>query len=189
MRYSSRSPRWTCRCSSATATATPLIVPRYSYLLAGLLPDARLTIYPDWVHGFLFQHHTRFPPTCATSCRSPTDADHRRRRDTAASHQPSLTGPGRGSSPTRRGEYSASSGAATRQHRVRVAGMRSVPAASDHRRQMFGRTSLPPAALTQRSSLLPAAARSAWRAWSCGPTSGSSPRSLEPRLAFAKAGG
>ena len=28
--------------------------------LAGLLPDARLTIYPDSAHGFLFQHHTAF---------------------------------------------------------------------------------------------------------------------------------
>ena len=34
--------------------------PRYSYLLAGLLPNARLTIYPDSAHGFLFQHHSRF---------------------------------------------------------------------------------------------------------------------------------
>jgi hypothetical protein len=32
----------------------------YSYPLAGLLPDARLTIYPDSAHGFLFQHHERF---------------------------------------------------------------------------------------------------------------------------------
>ncbi len=38
----------------------PMILPRYSHLLAGLLPDARLTIYPDSAHGFLFQHHTRF---------------------------------------------------------------------------------------------------------------------------------
>jgi pimeloyl-ACP methyl ester carboxylesterase len=38
----------------------PMILPRYSYLLAGLLPDARLTIYPDSAHGFLFQHHTEF---------------------------------------------------------------------------------------------------------------------------------
>jgi hypothetical protein len=37
-----------------------MILPRYSYLLAGLLPDARLTIYPDSAHGFLFQHHGRF---------------------------------------------------------------------------------------------------------------------------------
>jgi pimeloyl-ACP methyl ester carboxylesterase len=38
----------------------PMILPRYSYLLAGLLPDARLKIYPDAAHGFLFQHHTEF---------------------------------------------------------------------------------------------------------------------------------
>jgi pimeloyl-ACP methyl ester carboxylesterase len=38
----------------------PMIVPRYSYLLTGLLPDARLKIYPDAAHGFLFQHHREF---------------------------------------------------------------------------------------------------------------------------------
>jgi pimeloyl-ACP methyl ester carboxylesterase len=37
-----------------------MILPRYSYLLTGLLPDARLTIYPDSAHGFLFQHHGQF---------------------------------------------------------------------------------------------------------------------------------
>lgn len=37
-----------------------MILPRYSYLLAGLLPAARVTIYPDSAHGFLFQHHSRF---------------------------------------------------------------------------------------------------------------------------------
>ena len=37
-----------------------MILPRYSHLLAGLLPDARVTIYPDSAHGFLFQHHGRF---------------------------------------------------------------------------------------------------------------------------------
>ena len=37
-----------------------MILPRYSYLLAGLLPDARLTVYPDSAHGFLFQHHDQF---------------------------------------------------------------------------------------------------------------------------------
>jgi pimeloyl-ACP methyl ester carboxylesterase len=37
-----------------------MILPRYSYLLAGLLPNARLTIYPDSAHGFLFQHHSHF---------------------------------------------------------------------------------------------------------------------------------
>jgi pimeloyl-ACP methyl ester carboxylesterase len=44
----------------ANGDSDPMILPRYSYLLAGLLPDARLTIYPDSAHGFLFQHHTQF---------------------------------------------------------------------------------------------------------------------------------
>ena len=38
----------------------PMILPRYSHLLAGLLPNARLKIYPDSAHGFLFQHHAEF---------------------------------------------------------------------------------------------------------------------------------
>ena len=37
-----------------------MILPRYSYLLAGLIPHARLKIYPDAAHGFLFQHHAEF---------------------------------------------------------------------------------------------------------------------------------
>ena len=44
----------------ANGDSDPMILPRYSYLLAGLLPDARLTIYEDSAHGFLFQHHSRF---------------------------------------------------------------------------------------------------------------------------------
>jgi pimeloyl-ACP methyl ester carboxylesterase len=44
----------------ANGDTDPMVLPRYSYLLAGLLPDARLTIYPDSAHGFLFQHHDRF---------------------------------------------------------------------------------------------------------------------------------
>ena len=28
--------------------------------LAGLIPQARVTIYPDSAHGFLFQHHAEF---------------------------------------------------------------------------------------------------------------------------------
>jgi pimeloyl-ACP methyl ester carboxylesterase len=44
----------------ANGDSDPMILPRYSHLLAGLLPDARITIYPDAAHGFLFQHHTRF---------------------------------------------------------------------------------------------------------------------------------
>ena len=34
-----------------------MILPHYAYLLAGLIPQARVKIYPDWAHGFLFQHH------------------------------------------------------------------------------------------------------------------------------------
>jgi pimeloyl-ACP methyl ester carboxylesterase len=44
----------------ANGDSDPMILPRYSHLLAGLLPDARLTIYPDSAHGFLFQHHDQF---------------------------------------------------------------------------------------------------------------------------------
>ena len=44
----------------ANGDSDPMILPRYSYLLAGLLPDERLTIYPDSAHGFLFQHHSQF---------------------------------------------------------------------------------------------------------------------------------
>jgi pimeloyl-ACP methyl ester carboxylesterase len=38
----------------------PMIPPRYSYLLGGLVPQARVKIYPDSAHGFLFQHHDEF---------------------------------------------------------------------------------------------------------------------------------
>jgi pimeloyl-ACP methyl ester carboxylesterase len=44
----------------ANGDSDPMILPRYSYLLAGLIPDARLKIYPDAAHGFLFQHHAEF---------------------------------------------------------------------------------------------------------------------------------
>jgi pimeloyl-ACP methyl ester carboxylesterase len=44
----------------ANGDSDPMILPRYSYLLAGLLPDARLKIYPDAAHGFPFQHHSEF---------------------------------------------------------------------------------------------------------------------------------
>jgi pimeloyl-ACP methyl ester carboxylesterase len=44
----------------ANGDSDPMILPRYSYLLAGLLPDARLKIYVDAAHGFLFQHHSEF---------------------------------------------------------------------------------------------------------------------------------
>jgi pimeloyl-ACP methyl ester carboxylesterase len=44
----------------ANGDSDPMILPRYSYLLAGLLPCASIKIYPDAAHGFLFQHHAEF---------------------------------------------------------------------------------------------------------------------------------
>ena len=44
----------------ANGDSDPMILPRYSYLLAGLIPGARIKIYPDAAHGFLFQHHAEF---------------------------------------------------------------------------------------------------------------------------------
>lgn len=44
----------------ANGDSDPMILPRYSYLLAGLIPQAQLKIYPDAAHGFLFQHHAAF---------------------------------------------------------------------------------------------------------------------------------
>ena len=44
----------------ANGDSDPMILPHYSDLLAGLIPQARVKIYPDSAHGFLFQHHARF---------------------------------------------------------------------------------------------------------------------------------
>jgi len=44
----------------ANGDSDPMILPHYSYLLAGLIPQAQIKIYPDSAHGFLFQHHARF---------------------------------------------------------------------------------------------------------------------------------
>ena len=44
----------------ANGDSDPMILPRYSYLLAGLIPGAQIKIYPDSAHGFLFQHHAEF---------------------------------------------------------------------------------------------------------------------------------
>jgi pimeloyl-ACP methyl ester carboxylesterase len=44
----------------ANGDSDPMILPRYSYLMAGLLPNAIVKIYPDSAHGFLFQHHAEF---------------------------------------------------------------------------------------------------------------------------------
>lgn len=44
----------------ASGDSDPMIPARYSYLLAGLLPDCRIKIYLDSAHGFLFQYHAEF---------------------------------------------------------------------------------------------------------------------------------
>jgi len=44
----------------ANGDSDPMILPHYSYLLAGLIPQATVKIYPDSAHGFLFQHHAEF---------------------------------------------------------------------------------------------------------------------------------
>jgi len=44
----------------ANGDSDPMILPHYSYLLAGLIPDARVKLYPDSAHGFLYQHHAEF---------------------------------------------------------------------------------------------------------------------------------
>lgn len=44
----------------ANGDSDPMILPHYSYLLAGLIPQSRVKIYPDAAHGFLFQHHAEF---------------------------------------------------------------------------------------------------------------------------------
>jgi len=44
----------------ANGDSDPMILSRYSHLLAGLIPQARLKLYPDSAHGFLFQHHAEF---------------------------------------------------------------------------------------------------------------------------------
>jgi pimeloyl-ACP methyl ester carboxylesterase len=44
----------------ANGDSDPMIRPHYSYLLAGLIPNVRVKIYPDAAHGFLFQHSAEF---------------------------------------------------------------------------------------------------------------------------------
>jgi pimeloyl-ACP methyl ester carboxylesterase len=44
----------------ANGDSDPMILPHYSHLLAGLIPQAHVKIYPDSAHGFLFQHHVEF---------------------------------------------------------------------------------------------------------------------------------
>jgi pimeloyl-ACP methyl ester carboxylesterase len=44
----------------ANGESDPMILPHFSYLLAGLIPGAEVKVYPDSAHGFLFQHHAQF---------------------------------------------------------------------------------------------------------------------------------
>ena len=44
----------------ANGDSDPMILPHYSHLLAGLIPQSEMKIYPDSAHGFLFQHHAEF---------------------------------------------------------------------------------------------------------------------------------
>lgn len=44
----------------ANGDGDPMILPHFSHLLGGLIPQSRVKIYPDAAHGFLFQHHAEF---------------------------------------------------------------------------------------------------------------------------------
>ena len=55
----------------ANGDSDPMILPHYSYLLAGLIPQARVKIYPDSAHGFLFQHHAEFAADVGTFLSDP----------------------------------------------------------------------------------------------------------------------
>jgi len=55
----------------ANGDSDPMIPPHYSYLLAGLIPGARIKIYPDSAHGFLFQHHAAFAADVAQFLSAP----------------------------------------------------------------------------------------------------------------------
>ena len=44
----------------ACGDTDPMILPCYSFFLAGLLLNARLKMYSDSAHGFLFQHYREF---------------------------------------------------------------------------------------------------------------------------------
>ncbi len=49
-----------CPVFIANGDSDPMILSHYSYLLAGLIAQAKVKIYPDSAHGFLFQHATEF---------------------------------------------------------------------------------------------------------------------------------
>jgi hypothetical protein len=58
----------------ANGDSDPMILPRYSYLLAGLLPDARLKIYRTRRTASSSSITAGSPPTSATSSRQPADS-------------------------------------------------------------------------------------------------------------------
>jgi pimeloyl-ACP methyl ester carboxylesterase len=55
----------------ANGDSDPMILPHYSYLIAGLIPQATVKIYPDSAHGFLFQHHAEFAADVETFLAKP----------------------------------------------------------------------------------------------------------------------
>ena len=57
----------------ANGDSDPMILPHYTYLLAGLIPQARMKIYPDSAHGFLFQHHAEFSADVEAFLSDPAD--------------------------------------------------------------------------------------------------------------------
>jgi pimeloyl-ACP methyl ester carboxylesterase len=44
----------------ANGDSDRMTLPHFTYLLAVLIPQARVKIYPDSAHRFLFQHHHEF---------------------------------------------------------------------------------------------------------------------------------
>ncbi len=57
-----------------------LMIPtKLSHLMAGLIPDARIRIYPDAAHGFLFQYPAEVAADSQPSWRDWTTTDGRRR--------------------------------------------------------------------------------------------------------------
>jgi hypothetical protein len=61
-------------CRLGLAIFWRMILPRCSCLLAGLLPEARLTIYPDPAHGFLCSITAGSPPASTAFSRLPADS-------------------------------------------------------------------------------------------------------------------
>jgi pimeloyl-ACP methyl ester carboxylesterase len=62
----------------ANGDSDPMILPHFSYLLAGLIPQASVKIYPDAAHGFLFQHASEFAADVAEFLDDPEAGHHDR---------------------------------------------------------------------------------------------------------------